>query len=734
MCSGRCVDTRLDAANCNQCGQACSSGQLCSNGTCTNASQAQLVFSEVNGGRSFVELFNGGTATVNLQNYLVQWTTADGGSGSTALPTYQLAPQRFVVLSPRADADAGRLGIVIPTDAPDLALRLLNPGGSGVDFVRLGQSTTTPPTGTSWTGPNAVTPTNPTSQSLVRNLFVPDSDTAADWTLTAIGSPNAVCGRPSLCGTACVEIESSFGNCGGCGNVCSSGQVCRAGRCVAAGGRVLVSEYRLDPVPMVELTNPGPTAVPLAGWRLQVVGTSTFLFTAPAYSLAPGRSVALYGVAGTDDAVSLYAGAPPSGAFTDSSAVTLYDGTTPIDFVRFGTSAVAPPSGVSWFGSNVTYPPVSLADQSLHRKLDQLDSDSNADFIVYNPASPGFVCQPGMSLCSGRCVNTSVNNQNCGGCGTVCPGAQSCSSGRCVGVGQIVLARLSNVVPERFELFNGSGVPVPLDAWSVEWVSDSSTDNFTIPSGTTIAPGGYLTLVEGSGTSTATTLFMGRTITWSTAIAVTLRNATVQGVDFVRTGNSSANPTAPTTWTGVNTPNPSDTADEVLQRSITTPDTNTAADWSLVSPSIFGATCPSGTSLCGSRCVTVASSASDCGTCGNACPDFCRAGICVRNILVRLVGTTANSGRLEVFRNGIWGTVCDDGFNVINANVACRELGFTSAVSFAGQGMGNDPAPASVPINMDDVACVGTEQSLLACSFITSHNCGHPEDVSVTCQ
>ena len=54
---------------------------------------------------------------------------------------------------------------------------------------------------------------------------------------------------------------------------------------------------------------------------------------------------------------------------------------------------------------------------------------------------------------------------------------------------------------------------------------------------------------------------------------------------------------------------------------------------------------------------------------------------------LRLVNNSGNSdgvsgGRLEVFFNGEWGTVCDDLFDINDADVACRQLGFSRALSF----------------------------------------------------
>ena len=57
---------------------------------------------------------------------------------------------------------------------------------------------------------------------------------------------------------------------------------------------------------------------------------------------------------------------------------------------------------------------------------------------------------------------------------------------------------------------------------------------------------------------------------------------------------------------------------------------------------------------------------------------------------IRLVGSASvYQGRVEVCHNDIWGTVCDDGWDRNEGNVACRQLGYKyERVDFYQKGTG----------------------------------------------
>lgn len=102
--------------------------------------------------------------------------------------------------------------------------------------------------------------------------------------------------------------------------------------------------------------------------------------------------------------------------------------------------------------------------------------------------------------------------------------------------------------------------------------------------------------------------------------------------------------------------------------------------------------------------------------------------------VIRLVdGSNAYEGRLEVYHDGGWGTVCDDGFNDKAATLVCKMLNVSGAIPkvYTGGHFG----AGSLPILLDDVTCDGTENILFDCRHSTwgTNNCGHGEDVGVSC-
>ena len=103
-------------------------------------------------------------------------------------------------------------------------------------------------------------------------------------------------------------------------------------------------------------------------------------------------------------------------------------------------------------------------------------------------------------------------------------------------------------------------------------------------------------------------------------------------------------------------------------------------------------------------------------------------------VAVRLVeGSSYNEGRVEVYYNYRWGTVCDDGWDDTDAGVVCRQLGFGSsgtAIGSAGFGQG------SGPIWLNGVTCTGNESTLASCGHVgvgISWKCSHNEDAGVKC-
>ena len=101
---------------------------------------------------------------------------------------------------------------------------------------------------------------------------------------------------------------------------------------------------------------------------------------------------------------------------------------------------------------------------------------------------------------------------------------------------------------------------------------------------------------------------------------------------------------------------------------------------------------------------------------------------------LRLVnGPTKNCGRVEIFHNGVWGTICDDRWGHRDADVACRQLGYVDYERYFknahfGQGEG--------PIWLESLRCSARENYIVECRHKGwgVHDCTHEEDAGVCCE
>lgn len=95
-------------------------------------------------------------------------------------------------------------------------------------------------------------------------------------------------------------------------------------------------------------------------------------------------------------------------------------------------------------------------------------------------------------------------------------------------------------------------------------------------------------------------------------------------------------------------------------------------------------------------------------------------------------GDNRCSGRVEVLRHNQWGTVCDHGWDLREADVVCLEMGCGLAESALN---GSVFGAGSGQIWLQHVQCSGHESSLTHCAVFLHSNiyCTHQNDAGVKC-
>lgn len=111
------------------------------------------------------------------------------------------------------------------------------------------------------------------------------------------------------------------------------------------------------------------------------------------------------------------------------------------------------------------------------------------------------------------------------------------------------------------------------------------------------------------------------------------------------------------------------------------------------------------------------------------------------NVPIRLLGGASEmEGRLQIYLNGKWGTVCDYGWNIINAALVCHQLGYALNPSDWQLERSELPnAGTSEDVILSNVRCTEHDIDITKCRAERASNkdfvnsCSHTQDVGIRC-
>ena len=121
---------------------------------------------------------------------------------------------------------------------------------------------------------------------------------------------------------------------------------------------------------------------------------------------------------------------------------------------------------------------------------------------------------------------------------------------------------------------------------------------------------------------------------------------------------------------------------------------------------------------------------------------------------IRLVeGIIEQGGRVEVCLNGVWGSVCDDGWDTTDGHVVCKQMGFADLSEFNTNKIiivkqacvfiyiepyvfsNSHFGDGQYPIVYSNVNCGGWEDSLMDChhTIVPEFSCSRENTAGVLC-
>lgn len=90
-------------------------------------------------------------------------------------------------------------------------------------------------------------------------------------------------------------------------------------------------------------------------------------------------------------------------------------------------------------------------------------------------------------------------------------------------------------------------------------------------------------------------------------------------------------------------------------------------------------------------------------------------------------------GRVEIEVNGVWGTICSEGWDLADADVVCKTMGYPGA---AGRVVAGNYGEGTGPVHMSNVACSTTDTKISLCpnDGFGVTTCDNSRDAGVVCR